>query len=476
MKNKILSLIFTVVCLAVCVLPFVGMTFAPSNEAIGNEQQTVFPSLKKEDGTFNGQFMQQLGDYFSTHYAFRPQIISADAEIQSKLFGTSNLNSVVVGKDGWLFYSSTLDNFLGRNLMSERALFNTVHNLERVQEYLSENDIEFMFTVAPNKNTLYPEYMPSYYGKKESDKRNLSNFTAMLEKSSLNYCDVLSALSDSDEALYHQQDSHWNNKGALIAYNTVLDSIGKEHNDYSDAKAVRTKNFYGDLGNMLYPSTQKPEYNYEYDIQYGYSYVTPTKSVEEAIIITENNKEEGRLYMYRDSFGNALLPFFANAYNSAYFTKAFPVNLALETQIQQSDTVVFVIAERNLDWFAKNPPVIPSEMTVIPETEKNEAGLSDVKAEVSPVNMQYISVTGAADSEICSRDSEFTVVVRDGESSEAAFEAFTVSDDSSDYRFQAYIPSEYISSESVEISLVIKNGDGYISTKSVSTEVLQVEI
>jgi len=55
----------------------------------------------------------------------------------------------------------------------------------------------------------------------------------------------------------------------------------------------------------------------EYVINQTYSYVTPTKSVEEAIIATENDKASDRLYMYRDSFGNALLPYFANAYNEA---------------------------------------------------------------------------------------------------------------------------------------------------------------
>lgn len=476
MKNKIFSIAFTAVCLIICAVPFIGMAFAPSDEPIGNEQQTAFPSLKAEDGGFNEDFIQQAGEYFSKHYAFRSQMISADAVIQSKLFGTSNLDSVTVGKDGWLFYSSTLDNYLGRNLMSDRALFNTVNNLETVQEYLAEKGIDFLFTVAPNKNTLYPEYMPDYYSKKESDASNLKSFAALTEKSTLNYCDVLSPLSASQEPLYHKQDSHWNSKGALTAYNTVLDSLGKAHDDYADADAVRTKSFYGDLGKMLYPSAQEPEYNYEYDIQQSYSYVTPTKSVEEAIILTENSDAEGRLYMYRDSFGNALLPFFAEAYGSAYFTKAFPVNLALETQTQQSDTVIFVIAERNLDWFAKTPPVIPARQTAVPEAEVINAEITDLRAEISEVNMQYISITGYAQEKYCRDDSEFAVIVRDGEGGAVAFEAFTVSGDGSDYGFQAYIPSEYVSGETAEISLVIKNGDAYAVTEGIKTEILQVQI
>ena len=472
MKNKTASIIFITICMLICVLPLVGMTFAPSNEAIGNEQQTAFPSFRNEDGSFNEGFIQQVGDYFSKHYAFRAEIISADAAAQSKLFGTSNLDSVTVGKDGWLFYSSTLDNYLGKNLMSQRAVFNTVKNLKIVQEYLDGKGVKFLFTVAPNKNSLYPEYMPDYYSKKETDGSNIEAFKAEAEKTALNYCDVFSVLSSSKEILYHEQDSHWNNKGALTAYNTVLDSLGKAHDDYSDVSVSRKKSFYGDLGKMLYPSNQKPEYNYEYDIQWGYSYVTPTKSVEEAIIITENSNAVGRLYMYRDSFGNALLPFFANAYSSAYFTKAFPVNLALEAQVQKSDTVIFVIAERNLVWFAENPPVIPAKQISLPDAEKTETEITELKAEVSEVNMQYVCISGSVDKEACTDSSELAVVV-DGE---GAFEAFTTCGEASDYCFKAYSPAEYISGDSVEISLIIKDGDASKLTASEKAEVLQVEI
>lgn len=487
MMKKVFPVIFTVACLLICVVPFAGMAVAPSNETVGNERQTEFPSITSKDGSCNKEYLQQLGAYFSTHYAFRPQIISADAEIQSKIFGTSNLDSVVVGKDGWLYYSSTLDNALGRNLMSDRAIFNTRHNLELTQEYLEQNNVKFLFTVAPNKNTLYPENMPYYYGKRESKYSNLERFASSIKDSSsdkltsslktteLNYCDLLTPLKNSGETLYLKQDSHWNNKGALIAYNEILDSLGKAHDDYADAKAVRTKNFYGDLGKMIYPSTQQPEYNYEYDIHKTYSYVTPTKSVEEALIETKNDNATGRLYMYRDSFGNALLPYFANAYNSAYFKKAFPVNLAFEVGIQKSDTVVFEIAERNLIWFAESPPVIPAKELSVPNTNKTvDDDEYSVKAETSQVNMQYISITGCVDSRLCKDNSEFIVLVKDKDGKERAFEAFTISNDKSDCGFQAYIPAEYLDQDSVDVRVIIKNDNEYLSESEKKTNIQQI--
>lgn len=476
MNRKIFSVVFVAICLCLCVIPSVCMIFNPSHEAIGNERQTEMPSLITEDGTFNKNFLEELGNYFSTHYAFRPQMISADAEIQSGLFGNSNLNSVVVGKDNWLYYSSTLDNFLGRNLMSDRAIFNTLNNLEITQRYLEGQGIDFLFTVAPNKNTLYPEYMPSYYSVKEREDSNLKSFVSLLDESKLNYCDLYSILSGYDEVLYHEQDSHWNNKGALIAYDAMLDSISKKHDDYADVKVTRSKNFYGDLGKMIYPSTQEPEFNFEYDIDFGYEYVTPTKSVEEAMIKTNNPDADGSLYMYRDSFGNALLPFFANAYNSAYFTKAFPVNLALETDIQNADTAMFVIAERNLMWFAHNPPVIPSEVVSVDDSEFVSETVKDIKASVSSVNMQYACIEGTIESDICKTDSKFIVRIKDNSGSVICYEAFTTSNDVDDFGFMAYVPLSDINSDEVEISLIVKNSGKFYSTEYTKININEAEI
>lgn len=476
MNKKIFPVVFTTACLLCCVIPFAGMVVAPSNEAVGNEQQTKLPTLKSDDGAFNTEYLSQLGDYFSTHYALRPQIMSVDSEIQSKVFGTSNLDSVVAGKNNRLYYSATLDNYLGRNLMSGRALFNTRHNLELTQEYLNENNVKFLFTVAPNKNTLYPDNMPYYYNCKGSDQSNLENFTSSLKNSKLNYCDLLKKLESYDETLYLEQDSHWSNKGALIAYNEILDTIGKAHNTYENAPAKREKNFYGDLGKMLYPSTQQPEYNYEYDINQTYSYVTPTKSVEEAIIASKNDKATGSLYMYRDSFGNALLPYFANAYNSAYFTKTFPINLSFEVMTKQSDTVIFEIAERNLIWFAQNPPVIPAKELSAPQSAKAADNKFSAKAKVSEVNMQFVNVSGSVDSKLCSDNSEIIVMLEDKDGTDRAFEAFTTSDDNSDYCYQAYIPAEYLNPNSVEISVVIKNGSEYLKTSAQKVDIQQADI
>ncbi len=474
MKRKAFYIIFVAVCLLICIIPSAGMFFDISDEPIGNEQQTEFPVLKTEEGKFNTNFLTELGDYFSTHYALRPQIVALDAEIQSNIFNVSNIESVVVGKNDWLYYSSTLNDYLGKNTLSEREIFCVTNNLKITQDYLEKQNINFLFTVAPNKNTLYPENMPYYYSVKESNTRNLDNLAKALE-GNVNYCDLLTPLKESDEVLYLKGDSHWNNKGALLAYNTLLDSLGKEHNDYSDAQAVRAKNFNGDLVKMLYPEEVKPEFNIDYNINPVYEYITPTKSVEEAMINTKNSIADGSLYMYRDSFGNALLPYFANAYDNAYFTKAFPINLALETCIQKSDTVIFEIVERNINWFAESPPVLPAVSMSVPEDVEAFDGKVEVSAAEATVNMQYVCISGSAESKALSKDSKFIIQVEDSNGNKNSYEAFTTANDTTEYGFCAYIPKEVFTNDNINVNIIIENDGNYLASEMTNAKIQKAE-
>lgn len=452
MKKKLL-LLFIAACMIVCLIPFAGMTVSVSDEPVGNESRAEFPSIIKEDDSFNELYFQQLGNYFEKSFAFRPQIISADAEIQSIIFKTSNLDSVVTGNDGWLYYSSSLDDYLGRNLLSERSINNIAYNLKITQNYVEQNGAKFLFTVAPNKNSLYPEHMPYYYKAKVSDDKNIYHLEKAFESYQINYCDLFEVFENQDETLYLKQDSHWNNKGALLAYNCILDALGKTHNDYSDSSVTKEKNFYGDLADMIYPATAQPEYNYSYDINPTYSYTTNTESVEEAIIKTNNDKADGSLYIYRDSFGNALLPFFANAYGKAEFTKAFPVNVAVDMLIQKPDTVIFEIVERNLSWFASSPPVLPSPEILVENAVKADVKVNTV---LSEVNMSLLELSGTVDSNECDENTEIFVTAKDKNGNARTFQAFRVTDENTDCGFIAYISADEFDENSIIASVTLK--------------------
>ncbi len=473
MRKKLLTL-FTAAGMIVCVVPFAGLAVTGSTDPVGNEDKAQLPSVINGDKSFNSLYIQQLGNYFEKTFAFRPQMINADANIQAGVFQTSNLPSVIAGSDGWLYYSSTLNDFLGKNTMSQRAVNNAAHNLLLTQRYCEANGARFIFTVAPNKNSLYPEHMPYYYGAKASRQKNIGSFKSALELEGVNYCDLFGLFENDDETLYLKQDSHWNNKGALAAYNKILDDASVSHSDFSDVSPVREKTHVGDLAKMLYPASAGPEYNYNYGMEKNYRYLTDTKSVEDAEIKTENSQGKGSLYMYRDSFGNALLPFFASEYGKAEFTKAFPVNLGLEIGLQQPDTVIFEIAERNIDWFAGNPPVIPAGECAEIKAEKTDEK-AEISAQISEVNMQYVKFTGKVPGELCGDNGEIFLKVTGKSGAAKFYKPFYITADDGDSGFAAYIPSELFDGKA-KASALLDTSDKVIEFPGAEVAINQTEM
>lgn len=463
MIKKIFLVLFTALCLILCIIPSAGMIFAPSNELIGNEKETPFPSTSNEDGSFNLQFFTELGKYFETHFAFRAELIDADAKIQSNLFKTSNIDTVTVGTDGWLYYSSTLGDYTGDNLFTARETADLVRNLTLIRDYAKNQGVDFLFTIAPNKNTLYPEHMP-YFIATDGGVRNRDLVNEALSNSDLTYVNLFDLFKAQKDTLYFERDSHWTNEGALLVYNAVMDALGKAHDDYSAAEILRKQDFNGDLAAMLYPNGAEPEFNCYYGAEDKYTYTTDTKSVEDSYIQTSAPSETGKLYMYRDSFGNSLLPFFASAYNTATFTKAFPMILEYDLMGAQPDVFVMELVERNLDWLITRPPVIPSPKLslyqTIPADTPVDFTVSAQPCEFSPL---YLEFSGTVDSAALDPDDTIYVSVTDDKGNSTVFECYGLrSDEDGKTAFTAYTHAdEYAASTGLDISVIIQKGTDF---------------
>jgi hypothetical protein len=110
---------------------------------------------------------------------------------------------------------------------------------------------------------------------------------------------------------------------------------------------------------MLYPYWTPSEADYSYPGgERRYATVGTYRSPEDARITTRF--DEGlplSLYMMRDSFTNALLPYLSDAFRDAHYTRQMP--LALESDVAlAADVVVLEIAERRLPELLSAAPIV----------------------------------------------------------------------------------------------------------------------
>ena len=156
---KIYRVIFCSLFFLILAVPLVGMLWYKEPESTENKTLAQKPQLVEEK-TINYKYLSDLEAYFSDHFAYRQELVTADAVLMSRVFHQSSENLAIVGTDGWLYLRTTLDDFQGTNRMSDRGIRNVATVVSLMQEYVEEMGKTFVFTSSPNKNTLYPSRGP----------------------------------------------------------------------------------------------------------------------------------------------------------------------------------------------------------------------------------------------------------------------------------------------------------------------------
>ncbi len=416
---------FIAVFFTVCALPAVLMPVLSASTSAEKRTLSAPPRLF-EDGALNTGFGAEAETWLSEHFAGRSQLVTLHARLEQALFATSAEAQVILGREGWLFYEPTLQDYLGTAPYSARELYALAAVERLMQQYVTANGGRYATTVAPNKNSIYGEYMPYFTVSARGGGSGLAALPAAMQAQGVNYVDLyglLTAAKASDKTqLYHKRDTHWNNCGARLAYDALLDAVGQPHDAFADAAYTVEKNWEGDLDVLLLPSGGVPDDQMVYDIPFAqlFSY-RGSSNVELARVITRGTGS-GNLLMYRDSFGNALLPFVAAAFKDATFLRANPFDL---TRMEPGQTVITEIVERNLRELLGPAPVLPAPEVTVPAAGQH---LADTTCTLyTETDGDMLRVYGALDPELVQDDTRVCVLVTAGGGARA-YEAFPCSE------------------------------------------------
>ncbi len=202
----------------------------------------------------------------------------------------------------------------------------------------------------------------------------------------------------------------------------------------------------GDLTQMLYPSLNLTDEEIYYEIEDNYEYTTRFRGNDDLLIQTESDANDLTLYMFRDSFTNTLLPFFANNFGSATFARAVPYSLISAVE-ENADLVVLEIVERNISELIASVPEMAAPSVDLSEFSINQTTNTCILQTEQDDSLLY--VYGALPESMLDTDSHIYVELSD-ESNTYAFEAFPILDESlsDDYSqddgFALYIDTEIV--------------------------------
>ncbi len=432
--KKAFKIVYSALFFAACATPLALMPFVQSNAEIEKKALTEMPALIS-DGKLNTDFSEQFESWFNDRLPLRSQLLSAANLVKGELL-TSPSSNVISGSGGWIFFDTDKLDYMNTNAMTDNQISSAAVTLSLLQENVKSKNGSFTFVPMPNKASVYSEHFPSCY--KKADENNYTRLCAKLKELGVNYVDMLGFLNDNKGTqLYHKRDSHWNYLGALYGYNQIMESLGKPHKTYSGATYDYLKDWRGDLDKLLYPSGGFMDYQYHFNIEYQpFRFTVPagTGDTQQQLEIFMSDKEENdsrigtsnmgqadntRLYMVRDSFGRALLPFMIDNYKQAMFVRTDCPEMA---QVAEGSDMVYEIVERNLaNTIATAPFMFAPERESAPAQAENGGTLETVCSDEG----YAIRVYGALPEDIPVGDGRVYVRFSNAEG-EHIFEAFPI--------------------------------------------------
>lgn len=470
MKNKgIFEWIHILLFLILISIPSVGMLYYKTDMSAEKRTAAAFPQLKKE-GKINTKFFDELDLYYKDHFAYRQEMITLDEILSTKLFETSQNKDVIYGTEGWLFYGETMDEYMRRNVLSDRQIHNAARSLKLMQDYAKSYDANFIVAIAPIKAELYGRYMPGNYLKPDGE-NNFIKLKKAMDKEGVNYVDLHDAFAKDKRIMYHKHDTHWNNEGAAFAQKLIQKELNNEYTDYDTIKKSIKKDFKGDLMKMLYPKGSELDYNVYYDKEFEFKYADGFKNTEDFKISAMNGSKDKSLVMYRDSYGNSLVPFMAEEYGNSFFTKIVPFNLE-EIKEHKATDVVMEITQRHISYFTKYLPVMEAEFKTINSLDEKEMNVK-VNCKFDNITGKYV-IYGSLDKKYWDEDSNVFVRVKDSKYV-TDYEAYPVGyndvNSEDEYAFSMYVGKDEIVPGESEIEVISDKDNKYTS----SGVVLKVE-
>jgi hypothetical protein len=219
---------------AVVSLPLITGLTSSGEDIRRTEKRTAtelpdFELSQESLSTFPARFEK----FYDDHFGFREQLIRLHNLVKVFMFSVSPSNRVVLGKSGWLFYSSDWDgdpvaDYRNLDQFRQDALQRKAGILVRRNNWLASQGIDYLYVIVPNKSTLYPEYMP--------DRLNRVRPRSLLDQfadhvrgnTGVALLDLRPDLTAAKQTLpvYTRTGSHWNDFGAYVGSKAIVEWLG----------------------------------------------------------------------------------------------------------------------------------------------------------------------------------------------------------------------------------------------------------
>lgn len=253
-SRKITSLAITLIFIIAISAPLIG-AFIQEDRTISPTEKRQLAQLPQTPVTQEmlKNFPREFERYFNDQFGMRELFLQSFSAIKT-FIGDTEISSaankiptenIIKGKDDWFFLNRVWDgdpvsDYRNISLYSEIDLQRATLIYAARNDWLKRQGIRYLLFFAPNKHTVYSEYMPDYIVKQGDISSMDQLYDSLARFTSVEFVDLRDPLiagkkkahlywqdNKEEAALYYKKDSHWNGAGADIVQYEVAARLEK---------------------------------------------------------------------------------------------------------------------------------------------------------------------------------------------------------------------------------------------------------
>jgi hypothetical protein len=325
-----------------------------------NRTPARFPEPIRGVSTLS-KYAHDFESWFNDCFGLRDVMLRGHQSLRYFVFHSEASPTLIEGKGNWLYFGAdqSVPVLRGVQPFSRDELERWRVDIEARRDWLRTLGIEYVFVIAPNKQSVYPENMPGEL--RQLGPTRLDQLAAYMKLASdARFLDLRAALiaekshDSGDDCVYYPLGSHWAWRGGWIAWNEIVRSL---HDVLPTLRSVpREALGHAEVSQQAGDSMALNTYIDDLVRQRTF-----TDFIARPSAVIERTPDGGtpgsvnpdtslpKTLVLHDSFGAWLLPFAAEGSSrmKASWQHSFPKELI---QREHPDVVVQMYTERVLVW------------------------------------------------------------------------------------------------------------------------------
>jgi hypothetical protein len=344
--------------LTVILIPLLAGVVTGASEVETNSG-TEFPSPE-----LRLDYAGDLSEWLGERAATKNLAIRVDSWIDRNIFrerpsAGAESPRVTYGLSGVMFISDAFNEACNPHILTD-DLIDRIHRLEQV---IHDSGRDFHLLVSPDKSTILTSYLPEQFPLRSCFEEYNSDFWARLRGADIQgFIDLNAALTDARdtrrELLFKRRDTHWDDAGAVVASEALVNSVVPGLWDESAVTLNGLAEYFGDLnvlaGEALVDTAPSYSVTRPGVVQTSVILIDQLEHGRNRQVIHQAQASElipGRTLILGDSFSESAEPFFAPYFEDLTLMRLvdFSVPRFIEL-IASADRIIFWSVERTFPY------------------------------------------------------------------------------------------------------------------------------